>query len=43
MLLIEVMPGIDIRKDILEACPMRVVLPDIGEVPVTETAIVTGR
>jgi propionate CoA-transferase len=43
MMLIEVMPGIDIRKDILEACPMRVVLPDNGEVPVTEDAIVTGR
>ncbi len=43
MMLIEVMPGIDIRKDILEACPMRVVLPDNGEVPVTEEAIVTGR
>ncbi|MBI5551031.1 MAG: hypothetical protein HY911_05930 [Desulfobacterales bacterium] len=43
MMLIEVMPGVDIRKDILEACPMRVVLPDNGEVPVTEDAIVTGR
>lgn len=42
MMLIEVMPGIDIRKDILEACPMRVVLPDNGEVPVTEISIVTG-
>jgi propionate CoA-transferase len=43
MMLIEVMPGIDIRKDILDACPMRVVLPDNGEVPVTEASIVTGR
>ncbi len=43
MTLIQVMPGIDIQKDILEACPMRVVLPEDGPVPVTEAAIVTGE
>jgi propionate CoA-transferase len=43
MTLIEVMPGIDIQKDILEACPMRVVLPEDGQVPVTAAAIVTGK
>jgi propionate CoA-transferase len=43
MMLIEVMPGVDIQKDILEACPMRVVLPADGRVPVTPPDIVTGR
>lgn len=43
MMMIEVMPGIDIHKDILDTCPMRVVLPEDGQVPVTEAAIVTGK
>ena len=43
MVLIEVMPGIDIQKDILEACPMRVILPAGGKVPVTPPEIVTGK
>ncbi|MFO7557655.1 MAG: hypothetical protein R6X10_02405 [Desulfobacterales bacterium] len=41
MTLIEVMPGIDIQKDIMDACPMRVSLPE--KVPVTPAEIVTGK
>lgn len=43
MMLIEVMPGVDIEKDVLAACPMRVILPADGKVPVTPAEIVTGR
>jgi propionate CoA-transferase len=43
MELIEVMPGVDIRKDILEVCPMKVVLPESGEVRTVSEDIVTGR
>ncbi len=43
MELIEVMPGIDVRRDILNACPMRVVLPPDGRVPVVPDEVVTGR
>jgi acyl CoA:acetate/3-ketoacid CoA transferase len=43
MMLIEVMPGVDIEKDILTNCPMQVVLPESGKVPVTPEAIVTGE
>lgn len=42
MMLIEVMPGIDIQKEIMEDCPMRVVLPETGNVAVTDPSIVTG-
>ncbi|MFH2064239.1 MAG: hypothetical protein ABIK15_03440 [Pseudomonadota bacterium] len=42
MMLIEVMPGVDVEKDILQDCPMRILLPDSGPVPVTPDAIVTG-
>lgn len=43
MELIEVMPGVDIRRDILEACPMRAVLPTEGQVPTVPDEVVTGR
>jgi len=43
MMLVEVMPGIDVRRDILDACPMRVVLPAGGQVPEVPRAIVTGE
>jgi len=43
MALINVMPGVDIQKDVLDASPMRVVLPESGDVPVVEPAIVTGE
>ena len=43
MMLIEVMPGVDIEKDIRQACPMQVILPESGQVPVTPDAVVTGE
>lgn len=36
------MPGIDLEKDVLDACPAKIRLPE-GEVPVAEKAIVTGK
>jgi len=42
MELCRVMPGVHVRPDVLEACPMRVVLPD-GDVPVVDASIVAGR
>jgi propionate CoA-transferase len=41
--LTRVMPGIDIQKEILDFSPMKIVLPESGEVPVVEDSIVTGR
>lgn len=43
MELIQVMPGIDVRKDIIEATSMKVILPENGQVPVVEPSIVTGK
>ncbi len=43
MELIQVMPGIDVQKDIVEATPMRVVLPEDGHVPVVPSSIMTGK
>jgi propionate CoA-transferase len=43
MELIQVMPGIDIQKDILESCSMKVLLPESGKVPVVDASIVTGQ
>ncbi|MFZ5572411.1 MAG: hypothetical protein ACOZF0_18580 [Thermodesulfobacteriota bacterium] len=43
MLLTEVMPGVDVRQDILDKCPMEVVLPEDGRVAVTDESIVTGK
>ena len=43
MELILVMPGIDIKKDILDVSPMRIVLPESGNVPVADSSIVTGQ
>jgi hypothetical protein len=37
------MPGVDIEKDIMQACPMQIILPESGQVPVTPDAIVTGE
>ena len=42
MLLDQVMPGIDIKKDIIDVTPMKVILPE-GPVPVVTDDIVTGR
>ena len=43
MELTNIVPGIDLKKDILDASPMRVVLPESGDVPVVDRAIVTGE
>ena len=37
------MPGIDLRRDVLDACPMPIVLPESGEVPLIETSVITGE
>lgn len=42
MELIEVMPGINIKKDIIDSCPMKVIIPESGDIPVVENSIVTG-
>ena len=43
MELINVMPGIDVRRDILDATSMKVVLPPSNDVPVVDEAIMTGK
>lgn len=43
MELIWVLPGVDVQKDILDACPMRVVLPESGAPAVAGPEVVTGR
>jgi propionate CoA-transferase len=42
MELLCVLPGVDVRRDVIDACPMKVVLPASGEVDVVSPAIVTG-
>ncbi len=42
MMLVEVMPGIDVKRDILEVSPMKIVLPE-GKIPVVSRRIVTGE
>ncbi len=43
MELIEVMPGIDIQRDIIDACPMKIIVPENKKVPIIENSIVTGE
>jgi len=43
MELIEVMPGIDIQKDIINSCRMKIVPPDPSRVSVVSESIVTGK
>jgi len=38
-----VLPGVDVRRDVVNGCPMKVVLPASGDVPVVDASIVTGR
>jgi hypothetical protein len=38
-----VMPGLDVRRDVVEATRMKVVLPEDGRVPVVEAAVATGH
>lgn len=41
--LISVMPGIDIQKDIIGATSAKILLPDSGNVPVADPAVITGK
>jgi propionate CoA-transferase len=41
MELVSVMPGVDVRRDILDCTPMQVVLPDSGRVPVLSASILS--
>ncbi|MCP4643544.1 MAG: hypothetical protein GY851_24060 [bacterium] len=43
MELVRIMPGIDLKKDILDATSMRVVVPDTGPPPEVPPAVVTGE
>ncbi len=43
MELIRVMPGIDVQKDIIDVAPMKIVLPESGEVPVADASLLTGE
>jgi len=43
LLLTGVMPGIDIRKDILEISAARILLPTDGAVPQLPMPVVTGK
>jgi propionate CoA-transferase len=40
--LIRVMPGIDVRRDVLAGAPFPIALPESGQVPVLDRAVVTG-
>jgi len=41
--LIRVVPGVDIRRDILDPTRNKVVLPESGTVPIVDASVVTGR
>lgn len=43
MMLIEIMPGLDVKQDVINACPMRIILPPSGRVPVVPESVVTGH
>ena len=43
MELMAVLPGIDVQRDVLQASPMRIVLPPSGDVPVVDGSIVSGK
>jgi propionate CoA-transferase len=43
MTLVQVMPGLDVQRDILAGSPMKIVLPENGQVPVVTRDIVTGE
>jgi len=43
MELTSVAPGIDVRKDILDFAPMKILLPDSGSVPRVSRSTVTGQ
>ena len=41
--LVEVMPGIDVQKDIVDGFPMKVLLPAAGNIPEAPASVVTGE
>lgn len=43
MELIAIAPGVDIRRDILDFSPMRIVLPENGQVPSVPDVLMTGK
>lgn len=43
MELMYVVPGVDVQKDILDVCPMKIVLPESGAPAVVAPEIVTGQ
>ncbi|HOV74736.1 MAG TPA: CoA-transferase [Candidatus Hydrogenedentes bacterium] len=43
MELVRIVPGIDIRKDILDFSPMRILLPESGDVPTVDPIVVSGK
>jgi propionate CoA-transferase len=43
MTLVRIMPGIDLRRDVLARTPMRIVLPGTRRVPVLSRALVLAR
>lgn len=40
--LIQVMPGVDIQKDIIDGCKAKIILPEDGKVPMIEDSVITG-
>jgi propionate CoA-transferase len=43
MEIIRIMPGIDLQKDILDASPMRILIPESGPPKPVDTSIITGK
>ena len=41
--LIQVMPGVDIEKDIIDGCSARIVLPENDSVPLVPDSVITGN
>jgi propionate CoA-transferase len=41
--LMRIMPGVDLKRDILDACPFPISLPEDGEVPSVRSATLTGE
>jgi len=39
----QVMPGIDVERDILQACPAQIHLPENGQVPLVDMAVLSGK
>jgi propionate CoA-transferase len=41
--LIQVMPGIDIERDILRSCQAKIIVPKGGDIPIVGQALLTGQ